>query len=108
MHRVLAKYGGIVDVYIPAKKAANGRRFGFVRFKSISDISSLLSSLNSVMVDDGTLFANRAKHRTKHRSATFQASKVFHPAPAPASQTNTYVNAVKATAVAPTNSFPKV
>ncbi|KAJ4845646.1 hypothetical protein Tsubulata_049341 [Turnera subulata] len=97
VHLVLAKYGDIVDVYIPVR----GKRFGFVRCKSISDLNMLLASLNSVAVDEGTLKASRANNRISHRNRTVQTARVFKSANVAAAQNKSYATTIRETPPVP-------
>ncbi|KAJ4848780.1 hypothetical protein Tsubulata_031960 [Turnera subulata] len=60
---LLSKFGDVMDVFIPGKMAASGKRFAFVRFKCNTDNQTLFSNINMVEVDDGNLLANLAKGR---------------------------------------------
>ncbi|KAJ4847901.1 hypothetical protein Tsubulata_039503 [Turnera subulata] len=61
LHFIPSKYGEVVDVYIPSKRAKNGKRFGFVRFKACHDTQRLISSINLIKVGGGTLQAVLAR-----------------------------------------------
>ncbi|KAJ4842300.1 hypothetical protein Tsubulata_011275 [Turnera subulata] len=61
----MSKYGEVVDVYIPHKQNRSGMRFGFVRFRGIRDIQRLLSDVNRVQVEKGTVKANTARQRNQ-------------------------------------------
>ncbi|KAJ4822528.1 hypothetical protein Tsubulata_029557 [Turnera subulata] len=63
LYCIMSKHGEVVDVYIPKKTASNGRRFGFVRFRSNCDLQRLLDDVNMLQVEDGTVTANIAKER---------------------------------------------
>ncbi|KAJ4838452.1 hypothetical protein Tsubulata_041035 [Turnera subulata] len=63
IHRVLSKYGEVIDVYVPQKSSREGTRFGFVRFRGVRDIQRLLSDVNHVQVEKGSVRANIAKER---------------------------------------------
>ncbi|KAJ4829853.1 hypothetical protein Tsubulata_027933 [Turnera subulata] len=68
LYRIMSKHREVVDVYILRKKASNGRRFGFVRFRSNCDLNRLLSDINRVQVEDGMVSANIVKERGSNLS----------------------------------------
>ncbi|KAJ4849716.1 hypothetical protein Tsubulata_041648 [Turnera subulata] len=51
IHRVLSKYGEVIDVYEPRKRNMERKRFGFVRFRGIRDTQRLLADVNRVQID---------------------------------------------------------
>ncbi|KAJ4847224.1 hypothetical protein Tsubulata_010687 [Turnera subulata] len=65
VHLALAKYGEIIDIFIPAKLAKNGSRFGFVRFKPVRVIKQLIEGISSVRTANGILNANLARKDKK-------------------------------------------
>ncbi|KAJ4841099.1 hypothetical protein Tsubulata_044746 [Turnera subulata] len=57
-----------MDVYIPMKRTNKGMKFCFVRFKGgIKDIQRLLSDINRVYVESGSIRANVARERKQSR-----------------------------------------
>jgi RNA recognition motif-containing protein len=44
LHR-FGRFGRVVDVYIPSKVDKQGRRFGFVKFREVTDATELLRSI---------------------------------------------------------------
>ncbi|KAJ4840526.1 hypothetical protein Tsubulata_027338 [Turnera subulata] len=68
IHRVLSKYGEVVDVFVPVKSTRSGKRFGFVRYQKAGDLQRLLTAVNNVQVENGTLQANIAKERHQPKS----------------------------------------
>ncbi|KAJ4835032.1 hypothetical protein Tsubulata_026439 [Turnera subulata] len=67
VHRILSKYGEVIDVYVPRKRNREGRRFGFVRFRGVGDINRLLYDVNKIHIEDGVIRANIAKDRSQQR-----------------------------------------
>ncbi|KAJ4823262.1 hypothetical protein Tsubulata_022733 [Turnera subulata] len=65
IYRIMSKYGEVMDVSVPAKRARNGRRFCFVRFRGVKNLQRLLSDVNRVQVDQGCVRANIAKGRNR-------------------------------------------
>ncbi|KAJ4832796.1 hypothetical protein Tsubulata_047206 [Turnera subulata] len=63
VHLTLARYGEVVDVFIPNKVSKQGRRFAFVRFRNGGDISVSISAIKRVRSETGTLYANVARVR---------------------------------------------
>ncbi|KAJ4836606.1 hypothetical protein Tsubulata_030139 [Turnera subulata] len=57
LHRILSKYGEVIDVFIPSKRTKSGKRFGFVRFRACHDIQRLIFSINRIKVGNGFLQA---------------------------------------------------
>ncbi|KAJ4849138.1 hypothetical protein Tsubulata_021589 [Turnera subulata] len=57
LHFILSKCGEVNDVFIPSKRAKNGKRFGFVRFRACRDIQRLISSINLIKVGNSSLQA---------------------------------------------------
>ncbi|KAL4557040.1 hypothetical protein LXL04_035210 [Taraxacum kok-saghyz] len=54
--------GRLVDAFVPKKKDASGRHFGFVRFLKVSNLGQLLRSLNDLVFDGRKLRVNVARH----------------------------------------------
>ncbi|KAJ4825823.1 hypothetical protein Tsubulata_040168 [Turnera subulata] len=63
IHRIMAKYGDVMDVYVPTKKNRQGKIFCFVRFRGVNDIQGLVNAVNRVTVEEGTVRANVARTR---------------------------------------------
>lgn len=60
MWRCFDKYGLVVDVFIPSKRAKNGKRFGFVRVKGVEDVHGLWLRLKTLTIGDYRLFIKPA------------------------------------------------
>jgi RNA recognition motif-containing protein len=58
---VFAKYGHVVDVYIPFKVDKRGKRFGFVKFKDVLDVEDLSRSLEDVWCGSFKLRINQSR-----------------------------------------------
>ncbi|KAJ4835297.1 hypothetical protein Tsubulata_030380 [Turnera subulata] len=67
LHVILSKFDEIIDMYIPAKRAKNGKHFGFVRYRACRDINRLISSINHIQVGNGSLQALPAHDRPHTR-----------------------------------------
>ncbi|KAJ4834677.1 hypothetical protein Tsubulata_023437 [Turnera subulata] len=63
VHRILSKYGEVVDVYVPKKRNKERKRFGFVRYRGIRNTHHLLMDVNRVQTEEGVLMANVARER---------------------------------------------
>ncbi|KAJ4822957.1 hypothetical protein Tsubulata_000314 [Turnera subulata] len=63
LHFILSKFGEVIDVFIPSKRAKNGKRFGFVRYRACRDIQRLISSINLIKVANDSLQALIARGR---------------------------------------------
>ncbi|KAJ4835672.1 hypothetical protein Tsubulata_036526 [Turnera subulata] len=64
IHRILSKYGEVVDVYVPNKRNKERKRFGFVRYRGIKDTQRLLMDVNKVQTEEGVLKENVARTRS--------------------------------------------
>ncbi|KAJ4825486.1 hypothetical protein Tsubulata_030264 [Turnera subulata] len=102
----LSRFGEVIDIYIPVKRARNGRRFGFVRFSACNDIQPLISSINLVKVENGTLQALIAHGRPISRKPPHLKSNP--PLPPPPSNTinkRSFAETVKVTTSVPSSNL---
>ncbi|PWA52455.1 cytochrome P450 [Artemisia annua] len=60
MREVFAKYGKVVDVYIEKKRNKLGKRFGFVRFATDSNLAGFEKLLNTISIGTQKLWCNIA------------------------------------------------
>lgn len=51
LRQKFGEVGKVSDVFIPAKRDRNGRRFGFVRFEGVKRSNVMLEKLNKIWVD---------------------------------------------------------
>ncbi|KAL5182601.1 Calmodulin-binding transcription activator 5 [Glycine soja] len=51
-------WGDVREVFIAKRRNKEGRRFGFVRFKDVSDVKLLETHLDNIFIDDHKLFVN--------------------------------------------------
>lgn len=51
-------WGDVREVYIAKRRNKDGRRYGFVRFKGVSDIKHLEIKLDNIFIDNQKLFVN--------------------------------------------------
>ncbi|MCI13778.1 hypothetical protein A2U01_0034898, partial [Trifolium medium] len=58
-----ARFGRVGEVYIPNKVDKQGHRFGFVKFRDVSDATELLRRISNIWVDSFKLRVNLAKFR---------------------------------------------
>ncbi|KAJ4844150.1 hypothetical protein Tsubulata_020607 [Turnera subulata] len=84
LHFILSKFGEVIDVFIPSKRAKNGKRFGFVRYRACRDIQRLISSINLIKVANGSLQALIARGRD-HLRQNHTSSKTPKTLPQPPS-----------------------
>ncbi|KAJ4848423.1 hypothetical protein Tsubulata_039267 [Turnera subulata] len=70
LHCILYKYGEVVDIYIPAKRSKNGKRFGFARFRACYDTQRLISFINLIKVGNGHLQSVITHDRSQARPPT--------------------------------------
>jgi RNA recognition motif-containing protein len=59
-HR-FGRFGRVGDVYIPKKVDKQGRRFGFVKYREVSDATELLRSISDIWIGSFKLRVNRSK-----------------------------------------------
>eukprot|EP00256_Glycine_max_P068695 XP_025983290.1 uncharacterized protein LOC113000757 [Glycine max] len=52
------KWGDVREVYIAKRLNKEGRRYGFVRFKGVSDVKGLETRLDNIFINDCKLFVN--------------------------------------------------
>lgn len=64
MKFVFTRFGKVTEVYIPDRKDKQGNRFGFVRFKNVSNIQELEAQLTgySLLIGNQKLCANIPKY----------------------------------------------
>ena len=64
MLRAFAYYGDVVEVVIPSKRNSRGLRFGFARFRKVTDPRSFAMKLDSIIIGAKKIFVNIPKfHR---------------------------------------------
>jgi hypothetical protein len=56
-----AKYGRVGEVFIPAKVDKQGKRFGFVKYRDVSDAKELLRCISNIWIDSFKLRVNLSK-----------------------------------------------
>ncbi|KAJ4833670.1 hypothetical protein Tsubulata_022888 [Turnera subulata] len=96
LHLIFSKFGEVIDVYIPAKKAKNGKRFCFARFSGCQDTPRLISSINHIRVGNGFLHALIARSRTHQQKTTVHKPIQVPPPPPPHTLAqNSFSNTVK-------------
>ncbi|KAJ4836489.1 hypothetical protein Tsubulata_048700 [Turnera subulata] len=91
LHRILSKYGKVIDVFIPSKRTKSGKRFSFVRFRACHDIQRLILSINRIKVGNGFLQALIARSRVQNHQNHPSVSN--NPTP-PISLTRTFADTV--------------
>nr|GEX48344.1 RNA-directed DNA polymerase, eukaryota [Tanacetum cinerariifolium] len=69
-----SKFGTVLDVYIPKKVSKQGKRYAFARFKKVSNVDSLISSLRSVWLGSFHLYANVARFNRGTKTSDSQKS----------------------------------
>nr|KJB53433.1 hypothetical protein B456_009G210200 [Gossypium raimondii] len=68
MQQLFGYHGRVMDVFIPKKRGAAGRRFGFVRYGSIRDARRAIERLDDFMMMNQRLGRNMVQ---------FQGRKTF-------------------------------
>lgn len=58
MWGVFAKWGKVVDIFIPGKRNKEGRRFGFVRMVGVDDPAGLARRMDQTFIGNMKLFVN--------------------------------------------------
>ncbi|KAJ4841445.1 hypothetical protein Tsubulata_035923 [Turnera subulata] len=106
-HHILSKFGDIIDTYIPAKYAKNGRRFGFVRFIACKDVQRLISFINRLKFDSGFLQASTARGRSPP-STSKTLKPLSQPSPPLPSNHTPYADIIKSSPPFPNTTNPPV
>ncbi|GKA79907.1 putative RNA-directed DNA polymerase [Tanacetum coccineum] len=72
MKDVFLKYGTVEDVFIVGKRNKQGKRFGFTRFKGVSNLTAFEVLLNTICIDTQKITCNLARFQRRrmyrHRS----------------------------------------
>ncbi|MCH92888.1 endonuclease/exonuclease/phosphatase family protein, partial [Trifolium medium] len=69
LRKVFGSFGRVGDIFIPAKKNKFGQRFGFVRFKVVSDVDVLLDKLQDIWLGKFKLRVNVSRFGRDSRVA---------------------------------------
>jgi RNA recognition motif-containing protein len=59
--KVFLKYERVGEVYIPKKRDKRGRKFGFVKFKEVTDVEELSAKLRDVWIGSFKIWTNRSR-----------------------------------------------
>lgn len=51
----------MLDIFIPSKRSKDGKLFGFVKYKDVTDATALLNKIRSVVMGVDRLFIQEAK-----------------------------------------------
>lgn len=62
MWRFFKSFGNVVDVYVPQKRAKNGKKFGFFRFIGIDNECMLVDKITAAWAGKDRLVMNKAKY----------------------------------------------
>jgi RNA recognition motif-containing protein len=65
-HR-FGRFGKVGDVYIPKRVDKQGRRFGFVKYREVTDATELLRSISDIWFGSFKLRVNRSKFGKYHK-----------------------------------------
>lgn len=57
----LEKYWPVIDVFLPQKRNATGKRFAFARFEKNANLSEILVELKGLWIGDYKIIAHRAR-----------------------------------------------
>ncbi|GJT47352.1 nucleotide-binding alpha-beta plait domain-containing protein [Tanacetum coccineum] len=60
--KLFDKYGSLVDLYVASKRTKSGDRFGFARFKNVSDVMSFEQKLASIRIGYSKIIVNVARY----------------------------------------------
>ncbi|GJS73058.1 RNA-directed DNA polymerase, eukaryota, nucleotide-binding alpha-beta plait domain protein [Tanacetum coccineum] len=60
-------YGTVVDVFIPFKKSKAGKRFAFVRFIKVFNLTRLVENLCTIWIGRYHLYANQVRFERPHK-----------------------------------------
>lgn len=61
MWKVFARWGEVVDIFIPKKRNNEGRIFGFVRMSGVDDPSHLARRIDQMFIGDMKLYVKCAQ-----------------------------------------------
>lgn len=61
MWKHFGRFGRVTDVFIPSKKTREGKRFGFVRFKGVTDAEKVAREVRGVAVGPNLITFNVVK-----------------------------------------------
>ncbi|PWA36134.1 hypothetical protein CTI12_AA602910 [Artemisia annua] len=67
-------FGTVLDVYIPNKVSKQGKRYAFARFKKVTNVDSLITSLRSVWLGSFHMYANVARFNRNTKPSDSQNS----------------------------------
>ncbi|MCI19946.1 endonuclease/exonuclease/phosphatase family protein, partial [Trifolium medium] len=73
--KLFARYGSVIDVFIPKKVDKWGRKFAFVKFKEVRDLEELSRKLEDVWSGNFKLRVNRARFRKGDNKAANKSSQ---------------------------------
>lgn len=76
MVRAFSYYGEAIEVVIPPKRDALGRRFGFVRFRSVSDPRMLAIKLDNILIGSSKIHVNIPRFRRDWNEKNVRSTKV--------------------------------
>ncbi|GKB00934.1 RNA-directed DNA polymerase, eukaryota [Tanacetum coccineum] len=71
------KYGNLVDVYVAKKKTLGGDRFGFARFKNVSNTNALEKKLATIKIGYDNIVINVARYNKVGAGVT-RANKILN------------------------------
>ncbi|GJZ53697.1 transposon TX1 [Tanacetum coccineum] len=64
---IFKKYGTVFDMFMVQKRLRNGQRYGFVRFKFVTDVENLLMRLRKIRVGEECMRVTDIHKKTKTR-----------------------------------------
>ena len=62
------RWGDVREIFIPNRRNYNGRRYGFVRFKGVSDVQQMAWKLDNSVIGGLKLFVNVPKYNRARRT----------------------------------------
>lgn len=63
MWKHFLRFGTTIDIYIPSKRSKQGKLFGFVKYKDVANVQTLLNRIRLVAVGADWLTIHEAKYR---------------------------------------------
>jgi len=66
-------WGDVREVYITKRRNKDGRRYGFVRFKGVSDVKRLEVQLDNIFINDQKLFVNLPRFARPTKTQSVQS-----------------------------------
>lgn len=72
------RFGKVIDVFVPAKRSKQGKKFGFVKYKDVRNLEDMLTSIRAVAVGADKLLVHEARFRRNEvRKPNYHANEAI-------------------------------